>query len=447
MVDSSIGDRIGKILSHYGLKSGELAERIGVKAGTMSHFMSGRNKPSFDGLARLLESFPSLSPDWVIHGMGEIERSDGHMLEGTNQMTEQNVAVQGQSAMLDNSQSTSSSNELTQNAAGEGRATNPANKPGQESHSFTISKAGTVEATNPIKSTLFPSARRERVGLNSFTNVNNPSPSVARECSRVVSPMASPQNGGPQDLFTFVNSMNSGFGEHPEAHVTAVDVADGEKPKPFSAENPKTKVARIPVPRAGYHNYGGIRGEVGRMCPHACAAEEGYEVPLGTPESKTIANGRVHQRLGAKENSHRGSNSANKSTIGRESCGTSDMRSAKAATTTPSSKGIDLFTDVNQRMAAFSDLSRRSAGAFAWKLHTNCARPINCDVHSRSQPDTNTMYKNGKIPIHQAQRGYTGVETNAQAKVDYCIADCAEIILLLPEGQYLRFTPTKGASD
>ena len=111
MEDSSIGDRIGKILSHYGLKSGELAERIGVKAGTMSHFMSGRNKPSFDVLARLLESFPSLSPDWVIHGIGEIERSDGRMQERANHMAEQNLAVQSQRVMPENPQSVNASTE------------------------------------------------------------------------------------------------------------------------------------------------------------------------------------------------------------------------------------------------------------------------------------------------------------------------------------------------
>ena len=112
MADSSIGDRMGEILSHYGLKSGELAERIGVKAGTMSHFMSGRNKPSFDVLARLLESFPSLSPDWVIHGIGEIERSDGRMLlEGSNQMAGQNLAVQSQGVMQENPPSGHARNE------------------------------------------------------------------------------------------------------------------------------------------------------------------------------------------------------------------------------------------------------------------------------------------------------------------------------------------------
>lgn len=440
MEDSSIGGRIGEILSHYGLKSGELAERIGVKAGTMSHFMSGRNKPSFDVLARLLESFPSLSPDWVIHGIGEIERSDGRMLlEGSNQMAGQNLAVQSQGVMQENPQGVHARNESPTK-----RRVTDTNTLGLASHQLNDSKVETVGVAEPVNPALFPPATQSH---SRFTYVNNyiRKPTGGELGEAELGGESKP--GEALDLFTSVNSIDSGFAAQPEAHVPPDCVADSKKPRPASAENLNAKATRQPAIGAGYHHYKGIRGEVSNVCSRAYAADESYEIPLGGAVLKPATKRRWHLRMDENENSLRGSDSGMECSVGQESCGTFEgMRSEQAAPLKPNRRSIDIFTDVNNRMSAFSDLAKRSDG-YAKKLRTHNGRTINCIVHSHLSPDTNPMNKNGTTPRHKEQRDDTSIETKAQANVDHSVADCAEIILLLPEGQYLRFAPSNGTND
>ena len=53
-----------------GLKSSELADNIGVNRATISHVLSGRNKPSIEFLKKLLSAYPNLNSNWIITGIG-----------------------------------------------------------------------------------------------------------------------------------------------------------------------------------------------------------------------------------------------------------------------------------------------------------------------------------------------------------------------------------------
>ena len=52
------------------LKASQLADNIGVNRATISHILSGRNKPSIDFLQKLLSDFPNLNANWLIVGIG-----------------------------------------------------------------------------------------------------------------------------------------------------------------------------------------------------------------------------------------------------------------------------------------------------------------------------------------------------------------------------------------
>ena len=52
------------------LKSSQLADNIGVNRATISHILSGRNKPSIDFLQKLLSAYPNLNANWLITGIG-----------------------------------------------------------------------------------------------------------------------------------------------------------------------------------------------------------------------------------------------------------------------------------------------------------------------------------------------------------------------------------------
>ena len=50
------------------LKSSALADNIGVNRATISHILSGRNKPSIDFFQKLLNTYPDLNSNWLITG-------------------------------------------------------------------------------------------------------------------------------------------------------------------------------------------------------------------------------------------------------------------------------------------------------------------------------------------------------------------------------------------
>ena len=57
------------------LKSSALADNIRVNRATISHILSGRNKPSIDFLQKLLSTYPELNANWLISGVGYMKEN------------------------------------------------------------------------------------------------------------------------------------------------------------------------------------------------------------------------------------------------------------------------------------------------------------------------------------------------------------------------------------
>ncbi len=54
------------------LTPSKFADMIGVQRSSISHVLSGRNKPSFDFLQKTLKAFPGLSAEWLVMGTGKM---------------------------------------------------------------------------------------------------------------------------------------------------------------------------------------------------------------------------------------------------------------------------------------------------------------------------------------------------------------------------------------
>ena len=65
--------RLKKWMDLEGLKSSELADNINVNRATISHILSGRNKPSINFLQKLLNVYPNLNVNWLITGIGYMQ--------------------------------------------------------------------------------------------------------------------------------------------------------------------------------------------------------------------------------------------------------------------------------------------------------------------------------------------------------------------------------------
>lgn len=58
------------------MNASELAKKLGVEASAISHIKSGRNKPSFDFVVKILAAFPHINPDWLLLDRGPYSRAD-----------------------------------------------------------------------------------------------------------------------------------------------------------------------------------------------------------------------------------------------------------------------------------------------------------------------------------------------------------------------------------
>lgn len=65
---TNIVERIDQIIQEQQLSSAAFADAIGVQRSSISHVLSGRNKPSLDFILKILEAFPHISPDWLLFG-------------------------------------------------------------------------------------------------------------------------------------------------------------------------------------------------------------------------------------------------------------------------------------------------------------------------------------------------------------------------------------------
>ena len=64
--------RLQQFLEVEQLSPARLADVLGIQRSGLSHILSGRNKPGFDFIQKLLTKFPTLSAEWLITGKGKM---------------------------------------------------------------------------------------------------------------------------------------------------------------------------------------------------------------------------------------------------------------------------------------------------------------------------------------------------------------------------------------
>ena len=62
--------RLQQIMEHFGLSASALADQIGVQRSSISHIISGRNKPSLDFIMKLLKTYSEVDLYWLLNGSG-----------------------------------------------------------------------------------------------------------------------------------------------------------------------------------------------------------------------------------------------------------------------------------------------------------------------------------------------------------------------------------------
>lgn len=72
--------RLEFIIDYYSLSASSLADKIGVQRSSLSHLLSGRNKPSLDFILKILEVFPEVDLYWILNGKGSFPKNTSQNL-------------------------------------------------------------------------------------------------------------------------------------------------------------------------------------------------------------------------------------------------------------------------------------------------------------------------------------------------------------------------------
>ncbi len=73
---ADFSNRIKKILDFYGLTAAAFADKIGVQRSSISHILSGRNKPSLDFIIKITDNFSEVNLYWLLYGRGEFPQEE-----------------------------------------------------------------------------------------------------------------------------------------------------------------------------------------------------------------------------------------------------------------------------------------------------------------------------------------------------------------------------------
>lgn len=63
--------RLQQVIDYYGETASSFAEKIGVQRSSISHILSGRNKPSLEFVLKILSAYPEVELYWLLNGKGE----------------------------------------------------------------------------------------------------------------------------------------------------------------------------------------------------------------------------------------------------------------------------------------------------------------------------------------------------------------------------------------
>ncbi|MFK7833419.1 MAG: helix-turn-helix domain-containing protein [Winogradskyella sp.] len=106
--------RLQKVIDFHNETASSFAEKIGVQRSSISHILSGRNKPSLDFVMKVLHSYPEVELYWLMNGKGQFP-NDAKISKSPNSNIEKKIQksqIPKPSAILDSALDTMSDSEI-----------------------------------------------------------------------------------------------------------------------------------------------------------------------------------------------------------------------------------------------------------------------------------------------------------------------------------------------
>lgn len=67
--------RLKKVMDFHQLSASMFADKVGVQRSSISHILSGRNKPSLDFILKVTSEFSDVDMYWLLNGKGSFPKN------------------------------------------------------------------------------------------------------------------------------------------------------------------------------------------------------------------------------------------------------------------------------------------------------------------------------------------------------------------------------------
>lgn len=108
------------ILSYYQLTASSFADKIGVQRSSISHLLSGRNKPGLEFVIKIVENFPEVDLYWFLMDMGTFPKPE--VLQPKEPIKQEAIKITAPEAIVPTQSHAPIQDEQSQPAKGEATA-------------------------------------------------------------------------------------------------------------------------------------------------------------------------------------------------------------------------------------------------------------------------------------------------------------------------------------
>jgi len=82
--NADFSERLQMVIDYYQLSAAAFAYKINVQRSSISHLLSGRNKPSLDFVLKVLDQFKEVELYWLLNGKGNFPKEDSTPIPDTS---------------------------------------------------------------------------------------------------------------------------------------------------------------------------------------------------------------------------------------------------------------------------------------------------------------------------------------------------------------------------
>ena len=87
--------RLKKVMDFHQLSASMFADKVGVQRSSISHILSGRNKPSLDFILKVTTEFKDVDMYWLLNGNGTFPKSAENNITPTPSFPDSNLDTGG----------------------------------------------------------------------------------------------------------------------------------------------------------------------------------------------------------------------------------------------------------------------------------------------------------------------------------------------------------------